>query len=204
MAQLTSNQLAAIFSCYVEVYYRGIKVATKEAGDATINLDEGSFEYFGSSETGSNGHFRAVKDGSSGIVTLPSAQIIDKNWLLSTNYSSTDAGATAANASNPSVGAVLFNSQTQTTSGYPLVLYPHVSIPESSTTYESNTSNPFAMLFPHAVIDSGLEMTLRHSGLNTIPLSFKALVDTDTDYNSISNVFAIMDDGIDTDGSYTP
>lgn len=193
----TASQVNTVNNHSVQVYANNVDlgILTNDTFNLEVSQTQEKVE---SSGTGT-GAIRYIYGGIDEAMFSCTIESFDKN-VLKTIYTELIAeGSTATNAASPFVGALELRSNPNVATEIPLVIYPIWTDEATTTSYVGDTSNLKAILFPKAVCTGSLNLSLSATEASTLELEFMAVVDTTNNNRAV-----IIDDGIATDGTYTP
>jgi hypothetical protein len=204
MASYTTTQTGSINNYPCVAYFAGVFLGVFSEEDCMFTFNMG-YNKTGSSLTGVG----AVNRNTTGVEECSfTATVRDYNKSrLVTAFEDIIqgiTGGTSPNIGSPFTGAVEGVSDPKSLNNQALVIYPIFTDEEgifgaAGTKYEDTTANPLAILIPKASIASNLEIALNPQNTSTYELKFEGVADVEN-----RNRFFIQDDGIDTDGTYTP
>lgn len=204
MASYSNTNVGAINNYPCVAYFAGVFLGVFSEEDSTFTFSVG-YNKSGSSLTGVG----AVNRNTTGVEECSfTAMVRDyhKNRIKTAfeDIITAVSGGTATNNGSPLTGAIQGVSEPKSLKNRALVIYPVFTDEEgifgaAGTKYEDTTANPLTILIPKASIASNLELALNPQTTTTYELKFEGIADV-----ANGNRFFVQDDGIDTDGTYTP
>lgn len=200
MSQFYNNYEVNNISNYAyRVYIEGVEIGPIPAEDLSFN-NAPNKELIGSSTTGEAPIASLNKGTAESTLSFP-VQAFNKHQIKTAFLGMVSEGSTATNVSTPFIGSLNFQSQPQRdkTLKVVAVLYFTDLNGDAKAPDATATSLPMNILMPKAVLVEGGEFIFNPTAVGGYELTFQGLADT-----SNSARTAIMDDGIDTDGTYTP
>lgn len=193
----TPTQAKSITNSRYIMYVAGVNVGVISEEGVTFNY-EPEYETVGSGLTGTA---PVAKILTGGTATLEATITSFNKNVISTIFGDViTEGDTATNINSPYVGALqgIITPKRQAT--YSVVLYPFVTDESGNVVADTATTTVEpAIALQEAVINGNLEILWATGEAVSFTVNFEGIVDV-----ANSNRLWVMDDGIDTDGSYTP
>lgn len=191
------TQAKSITNARYVMFVSGVNVGVISEEGVTFNY-EPEYETQGSGLTGTA---PVAKFLTGGTATLEATVTSFNKNVISTIFGDViTEGSTPTNINSPYVGALqgIITPKRQAT--YSVVLYPFVTDESGNVVADTETTavQP-AITMQEAVIAGNLEIVWATGEAVSFTATFEGIVDV-----ANSNRQWIMDDGIDTDGSYTP
>ena len=199
MASLTQSQIRAISNFSAVAYYGGNLLPALTAGDHTIRHIDAN-NPFGTSLTGDNGAVITVIDGMHGEVEL-TFRGMGKFDIVNILKNRAVNKTTSTSSANPFGGGVSFTSRPEVAERDALVIYPlftdRTKDGGTGVRYEPNSSNPMAIVFPHASYVDSFEFSMNSGSVTDVTCLFRCHNDPTQD----PATYAYQGLGIASDGT---